>query len=84
MAIEATKIYVKHREIFDDEMTKFISDRPLREDLKTLKPTPTANESKAINDVAGACMVLAGAGMCNAGRIVHHSRRTCGSRARTC
>ena len=72
MAIEATNIYMKHQDIFDDEMTKFISDRPLRADLKTLKLTATANESKAINDVTGACMVLAGAGMCNAGRIVHH------------
>ena len=27
---------------------------------------------RAINEVTGACMVLAGAGMCNAGRIVHH------------
>src|SRR6187551_2357776 len=53
-------------------MTKFLSDRPLSADLKTLKPTATANESKAINDVTGACLVLAGAGMCNAGRIVHH------------
>lgn len=29
MAIEATKIYVKHREIFDDQMKKFIAERPL-------------------------------------------------------
>lgn len=72
MAIEATNIYVKHKDIFDEEMTRFISDRPLRADLKTLKPTPTAAESKAINDVTGACLVMAGAGMCNAGRIVHH------------
>ena len=72
MAIEATKIYVKHKDIFDDQMTKFISDRPLRADLKTLRTSSTVDDSKAINDVTGVCMVLAGAGMCNAGRIVHH------------
>jgi metallo-beta-lactamase family protein len=72
MAIEATNICLKHKDIFDEHMTRFISERPLRQDLKTLKPTPTANESKAINDVPGACLVMAGAGMCNAGRIVHH------------
>jgi metallo-beta-lactamase family protein len=72
MAIEATNIYVKHRDIFDDEMTAFVKNRPLRADLKTMKLTPTANESRAINDVTGACLVMAGAGMCNAGRIVHH------------
>ena len=72
MAIEATKIYAKHTELFDEQMEKFIKDRPLREDLKTMKATPTAAESKAINDVPGACLVMAGAGMCTAGRIVHH------------
>jgi metallo-beta-lactamase family protein len=72
MAIEATKIYVKHKEIFDDQMTKFISERPLRDDLKSLKVTASPQESMKINQVQGACMILAGAGMCNAGRILHH------------
>src|SRR5262249_54071981 len=31
-------------------------------------------ESRAINDVRGACLVLAAAGMCNGGRILHHLR----------
>jgi metallo-beta-lactamase family protein len=53
-------------------MNVFIRDRPLRDDLKTMKPTPTADESRAINDVRGACLVMAGAGMCNGGRILHH------------
>ena len=74
MAVEATNIYVKHPELFDDEMKAFIRDRPLRADLKTMKPTPTADESRAINDVRGACLVMAGAGMCNGGRILHHLR----------
>jgi len=74
MAVEATKIYAKHVELFDDEMKAFIRDRPLSEDLKTMKPTPTADDSRAINDVRGACLVMAGAGMCNGGRILHHLR----------
>ena len=41
-------------------------------DLKSLSMTETADESKAINDEPGPCLVMAGAGMCNAGRIVHH------------
>lgn len=72
MAIQATEIYVKHLELFDDEMKAYIRDRPLRADLKTMKVTPTADESRAINDVRGACLVMAGAGMCNGGRILHH------------
>lgn len=72
MAIEATKIYQRHTELFDDEMLRYISERPVSEDLKSLKATATVEESRAINDAPGPCLVMAGAGMCNAGRIVHH------------
>lgn len=72
MAIDASKIYTKHRELYDDELLEFIRERPMAEDLKTLKMCPTAEDSMAINDVPGPFMVLAGAGMCNAGRILHH------------
>jgi metallo-beta-lactamase family protein len=72
MAIEATNIYMRHLELFDEGMTKFIAERPLREDLKTLKLCPTAQDSMKINEQPGPCLVMAGAGMCNAGRILHH------------
>ena len=72
MAIEATNIYTRHRELFDDAMTKFVAERPLRADLKTMKLCPTAEDSKKINDEPGPCFIMAGAGMCNAGRILHH------------
>jgi len=72
MAIQATNIYVKHRELFDDAMKKFIAEKPLRADLKTMKLCATAEDSMKINDQPGPCLVMAGAGMCNAGRILHH------------
>jgi metallo-beta-lactamase family protein len=72
MAIEATNIYTRHRELFDDAMTKFVAERPLRADLKTMTMSVTAEDSKKINDVPGPCLIMAGAGMCNAGRILHH------------
>jgi len=72
MAIEATKIYGRHREIFDDDMSRYISERPLREDLRMMKATRSAEESKKINRQEGPCLVMAGAGMCTAGRILHH------------
>src|SRR5499425_1505559 len=37
-----------------------------------MKLCVTADDSRKINDQAGPCLVMAGAGMCNAGRIVHH------------
>lgn len=76
MAIEATKLYYKHfqdnPELFDPKLLKYISEKPIRQDLKTLRPTATADQSKQINDCPGPCLVMAGAGMCNAGRILHH------------
>jgi metallo-beta-lactamase family protein len=75
MAIEATNIYARHRELFDEGMTKFISEKPLRADLKTMKLCATAEDSMKINDVSGPCLIMAGAGMCNAGRILHHLKQ---------
>jgi metallo-beta-lactamase family protein len=72
MAIEATNIYMRHRELFDEGMTKFLAEQPLRADLKTMKLCPTAQDSMKINEQPGPCLVMAGAGMCNAGRILHH------------
>ncbi|HXI53567.1 MAG TPA: MBL fold metallo-hydrolase [Candidatus Saccharimonadales bacterium] len=72
MAIEATNIYLRHRELFDEGMTRFIEEKPLREDLKTLKLCVTAQDSMKINEQPGPALVMAGAGMCNAGRILHH------------
>jgi len=75
MAIEATNIFVKHPELYDENLTRFIQQRPLREDLKTLTLCGTAEESKKINDVPGPCLVMAGAGMCTGGRILHHFKQ---------
>jgi metallo-beta-lactamase family protein len=72
MAVEATKIYEKHRELYNDDLLEFIRDRPLREDLKLMKLCVSADDSKKINQQEGPCLVMAGAGMCNAGRILHH------------
>jgi len=72
MAIEATNIYRRHHELYDDQMLDYIREKPIPEDLTTLKMTSTADESRAINEQEGPCLIMAGAGMCNAGRILHH------------
>jgi len=72
MAIEASAIYLRHPELYDEEMISFVKEKPLMEDLRTLKLCPAAADSMAINEAEGPFMVLAGAGMCNAGRILHH------------
>jgi len=76
MAIEATRIYRQHAELFDEDLTRDIQVHPLEEDLDTVRATVTAEESKALNHVRGPCLIMAGAGMCNAGRILHHLRQS--------
>jgi metallo-beta-lactamase family protein len=72
MAIEAARILSRHPELFDAELRAFLSEGNLDEDLRTLKTTATAEQSRGINEIDGPCLVMAGAGMCNAGRILHH------------
>jgi metallo-beta-lactamase family protein len=75
MAAEASRIYLHHPELFDEELLALREERPLLADLSTLRVTATAEESKSLNEAPGPWLVLAGAGMCNAGRILHHLRQ---------
>jgi metallo-beta-lactamase family protein len=76
MAIEATKIHLKYPDLWHERLKEIASEKPLREELAASgsKVCVTPQESRALNDVHGTCMILAGAGMCNAGRILHHLR----------
>src|SRR5262245_29952640 len=61
MAIKATELYKKHVELFDKEALAMQKSGELRENLDTAKYCPSPDDSRAINDVKGACMVMAGA-----------------------
>ena len=74
LAIEATKIYGKHNELFDAESKAMYKSGELRSNLQTVRFCPTAKDSRLVNDVKGPCLIMAGSGMCNGGRILHHLR----------
>jgi metallo-beta-lactamase family protein len=74
MAIKATKIYGRHTELFDAEALAMMKSGNLHTNLKTVKFCPTADDSRALNDHPGPCLIMAGAGMCTGGRILHHFR----------
>jgi metallo-beta-lactamase family protein len=75
MGIEATKIYWDNMELFDDEFKALQRERPISQDLSTLTVTPTAQDSMKLNDEKGPCLIMAGSGMCNGGRILHHLKQ---------
>jgi metallo-beta-lactamase family protein len=76
LAIEATRLYAKHRELFDAEAEALMHRGPFLGDLTGLKFVATAAESKALNDDWDMAVILAGSGMCDGGRIVHHLRHS--------
>lgn len=69
MAIEATQIYAKFRELYDTQLFGTGSDLPL---LPNLHQTKTPEESMVINQVEAGAVIIAGSGMCSGGRILHH------------
>jgi metallo-beta-lactamase family protein len=74
MAIEATRLYARHQDLLDEEATALAQAGSLAPEQATLHFCPTAEDSKRLNDRPGPFLVMAGAGMCNAGRILHHLR----------
>jgi metallo-beta-lactamase family protein len=74
MAIEASHIYARHPELFDEDMVAYLKAGSIERDLSTLKMSATAEDSMAINNCPAPFLVMAGAGMCTAGRILHHLR----------
>jgi len=72
MAVRVTDVFEKHPEILDAQMHGLIARRASPFHFSGLKLVRTVEQSKAINYISGTVMVIAGAGMCNGGRIKHH------------
>jgi len=72
MAIEATRIYRSHPDLFDAETKNLRRSCKIAAKDAHVKPTPTAQDSMKLNDAPGPCLIMAGSGMCTAGRILHH------------
>jgi len=72
MAIDATRIYGHHQDLFDAEARSLVRRGQFRKDLRDVRFVPSPEESRRLNDLDGPAIVLAGAGMCNGGRILHH------------
>lgn len=72
LAIKATRIFRKNKKYYDQEAMAIVDHGFDPFDMPNLKFTLTAKESIAINEDQGSAIVIAGNGMCTAGRIKHH------------
>jgi metallo-beta-lactamase family protein len=72
MAIRVTKVFKEHPEMFDKEMKELLRNHDSPFDFEGLKMSLSTKESKAINQIHGTVVIIAGSGMCTGGRVKHH------------
>jgi metallo-beta-lactamase family protein len=72
MAIRASQVYWDYPHLYDEEATKLrraVNEMPK---LRNLRLTETPQASMGINRIRSGALIIAGSGMLNGGRIVHH------------
>ncbi len=74
MATEVTETYCNHRELFDEEYWALLAGEKSCLYFPGLKFTRDVRESIALNDRDDGIVVIASAGMCTGGRVLHHLR----------
>jgi metallo-beta-lactamase family protein len=75
LGINVTKVYKKYESWFNENIEKVIKSGDDIFAFKGLIQTPTPEESKAINHDHRPKVIIAGSGMSNGGRIVHHEEQ---------
>ena len=79
LAMDATDIFRMHNECFDEEISKLAdtSDDPFG--FRRLHYTRTTEESKKLNLIDTPIIIIAGSGMAENGRILHHLKNNIGN-----
>jgi metallo-beta-lactamase family protein len=75
LAIAITKVYGHYSNYFNEGAREILKDNRGLFQFPWLTFTPSVAESKHINEVAGPKIIIAGSGMSQGGRIVHHESR---------
>jgi metallo-beta-lactamase family protein len=72
MAIEASRVYWKHADRYDAEAQHLRTSFADMPPLPNLTLSRTGEESQRINRIRSGALIIAGSGMCNGGRVLHH------------
>ena len=73
LAVNATEVHRLHPECFDRETYRvFIDNHEDPFGFNRLTYIRNAEESKALNDKKGPCMIISASGMAEGGRVLHH------------
>jgi metallo-beta-lactamase family protein len=75
LAIKLTAVYKKHEDYFNKETADIVKNGDDILNFPGLRLTLTTEQSKEINNVPPPKIIIAGSGMSNGGRILHHELR---------
>jgi len=73
LAVNVTEVFRRHPECYDEEVKKLLEgdDHDIL-GFDNFKQTESVDESKALNNFNGPCIIISSSGMCEHGRILHH------------
>jgi metallo-beta-lactamase family protein len=78
LSVNATEIYRKHTECFNDRIARFLRENANPFGMENLTYIREAEASKKLNDLKEPVIIISASGMCEAGRIRHHLKNNLG------
>jgi len=72
MATAISALYARHEEVYGESSRALVANHLSPLDFPGLTYTRTVEESKRLNSITGALVIIAASGMCTGGRIMHH------------
>ena len=83
LSIKATEVYKNYANLYNAEAKNSLLKGDDLFDFPGLVLTMESEESKKIHEIAPPKIIIAGSGMCNGGRIVHHLKNSLPSKNNT-
>ncbi len=78
LSVNATEIYRLHPECFNETINKFLHEKANPFGMANLTYIREAEQSKKLNDLKEAAVIISASGMCEAGRVRHHLKNHIG------
>jgi metallo-beta-lactamase family protein len=72
LAVEITDVFIHHPEYLNQNIREMIASGNSPFEFPQLTRVTNAEQSKAINDIKGSTIIIAGSGMATGGHIKHH------------
>jgi metallo-beta-lactamase family protein len=80
MASKVVDVYHRHADLYDEDARHVWSGKPNPFRLPNLRISESIDDSMAINRIESGAIIIAGSGMANGGRILHHFKHNLGRR----